>query len=330
MKNEISASSRLPFFDDFILNLQANNYSQETLYNYERDLQVLELFLNENKINFSEFGKKWLLNFKAYLSSRDRKTSANDKSKIVLNPFSINRTLSSLRMYLRYLQDNDQATSIAPNQIKLVKTIKKHPHVPEMTQLIKVLEAPMVYEENKFVAVRNSAMLEILFATGMRISELINLRKTQLDGTGKIFIRGKGKKERFVYLTPRSLSVLAHYLQLRNLMTHEYLFVPLRGRNKNDKHMPISANYLQEKIKEYRELVHINVPLSAHTFRHGFATYLAESGANPAAIQILLGHSSLETTTRYVNASDRYAEESHRKFHPLSDVDNENKKIYDK
>ena len=71
------------------------------------------------------------------------------------------------------------------------------------------------------------------------------------------------------------------------------------------------------KIKKYRELLGINVPTSAHSLRHGFATYLAEQGANPAAIQILLGHESLDTTTRYVHASDKYAESTHKKFHPL-------------
>ena len=71
------------------------------------------------------------------------------------------------------------------------------------------------------------------------------------------------------------------------------------------------------KIKTYREQLRINVPTSAHSLRHGFATYLAESGASPVAIQILLGHESLDTTTRYVNASDKFAERSHRKYHPL-------------
>ncbi|MFA6428053.1 MAG: tyrosine-type recombinase/integrase, partial [Candidatus Buchananbacteria bacterium] len=94
-------------------------------------------------------------------------------------------------------------------------------------------------------------------------------------------------------------------------------FIPLRGLNASDKNKKISTNYLQERIKHYREKLDITVPLSAHSLRHGFATYLAEGGANPAAIQILLGHESLDTTTRYVHASDKYAQETHKKFHPL-------------
>ena len=95
------------------------------------------------------------------------------------------------------------------------------------------------------------------------------------------------------------------------------LFIPYRGRNVGRLKARISPNYVQMKVKQYRERLGINVPTSPHSFRHGFATYLAEKGANPAAIQILLGHESLQTTTRYVHASDRYAEKTHRRFHPL-------------
>ena len=93
----------------------------------------------------------------------------------------------------------------------------------------------------------------------------------------------------------------------------------IKGQNISQKNKKISATYLQEKIKKYRELLGINIPISAHSLRHGFATYLAEEGASPAAIQILLGHESLDTTTRYVHASDKFAEKMHKKFHPLKD-----------
>ena len=127
---------------------------------------------------------------------------------------------------------------------------------------------------------------------------------------------GKGKKQRFVYLTPRAIEHLKLYLKTR-ADDSPHMFIPYRGLNNQDKNKKISNNYLQYKIKQYRELLGINVPVSAHSLRHGFATYLAENGANPAAIQILLGHESLDTTTRYVHASDRYAEKIHTQFHPL-------------
>jgi len=312
-------NAELPYLDDFLLNLQVNNLSQETVYNYERDLQVFQNFLQEINIDFNNADKKTILNYKAYLVSRDRKTPKSNMGKRKLASFSINRMLSALRSYLKYLIDMDYKTPISPSEIKLVKTERKHPRVSEFEEIKKLIESPTQFEKNKTIALRNRAVLETLFSTGMRISELINLRNFQIDKTGRIFIRGKGKKERFVYLTPRAQKHIKNYLEVRGESKSPYLFVPYRGKNVNLKDKKISPNYLEERVKRYRELLGLNVPISVHGVRHGFATYLAESGASPAAIQILLGHESLDTTTKYVHASDRYAERIFRKFHPLKE-----------
>lgn len=315
-QNSKNDNDSLPRLDDFLLNLQTNNYSPETVYNYERDLAVFENFLTESGINFDKITKSTILNYKAQLVSRDRKTANDLPGQKKLNSYSINRMLSSLRSYFKFLIELDYSVPVPPECIKLMKTEKKHPQVAELSELIKLIEAPGHFEKNKLVVLRNRAILEVLFSTGMRISEVTNLKKNQIDNTGRIFIMGKGKKERFVYLTQRAYEHLQNYLKTRtdNL---PYLFIPYSGLNNARKDKKISPNYLQERIKRYREYLGINVPTSAHSLRHGFATYLAEQGANPAAIQILLGHESLNTTTRYVHASDRYAEETHRRFHPL-------------
>lgn len=311
-------TARLPYLDDFILNLKANNFSEETAYNYERDLKTFERFLNDDiKKEFSKIDKTDLLRFKAYMASSDRKTAITaGRSDKRLSSYSINRVLSALRSYLKFMEDMDHKPPVSPAAVKLIKNIKKHAQVPEFTELIKIIEAPMKFEEDEQIALRNRAMLETLFATGMRISELLSLKVKQIDQTGRIYVLGKGKKQRFVYLTPRALSHLKNFMAKRN-STSDMLFVPYRGRNNQEKNKKISTNYLQFKIKKYRELLDINLPISAHTLRHGFATYLAENGANPAAIQILLGHESLDTTTRYVHASDKFAEKTHHDFHPL-------------
>ncbi|MBI4272274.1 tyrosine-type recombinase/integrase [Candidatus Uhrbacteria bacterium] len=307
----------LPHLDDFLLNIQTNNYSAETLYNYERDLKVFEIFLRDDaKIDFDNTTKNVIEQYKGFLVSRDRKTSSGEVAVKNLSAGSVNRNLSSLRRYLKYLIEMDYNVPVAPDVIRLIKTPKKHARVAEFDQLVKLIETPTIFEKNKIVAIRNRTMLEVLFATGMRISELISIDRNQIDKTGKIFVRGKGKKERFVYLTERAMHWINKYLASRH-DNHPALFIPYRGLNFRAKNARVSHNYLQMKIKQYREYLGINVPTSAHSLRHGFATYLAESGANPAAIQILLGHESLETTTRYVHASDRYAEKTHRQFHPL-------------
>lgn len=315
-KNTLS----IPHIDDYLLYLQTNNYSEETLYNYERDLSVFEHFLKLEHVAFKDVNKQVIQNYKAYLFSIDRKTANNQKTEKKLESFSTNRYLSVLRSFLKYLIEMDFEHPLSPNAIKLVRTTRKHAQVPEFEDIIALIESPTAFENDALIKLRNRAMLELLFATGMRISELIHLNRSQIDSSGKIFILGKGKKERFVYMTPRAKTHLESYLAVRHDASTS-LFIPYRGRNNQEKNKRISPNYLQYKIKQYRELLQISVPISAHTLRHGFATYLAEQGANPAAIQVLLGHESLDTTTRYVNTSDRFAQESHSKFHPLQDDD---------
>jgi len=317
----MESSTELPMFDDFLLYIKTQNYSDETVYNYERDLKTFRTFLSiglgPSPINFDSVNKQIINQYKAYLNSKDRLTSIkNNKGVAKLSSYSLNRMLSSLRSYFKYLIDMDYKIPVAPDSIKLVKTEKKHSQVAEFDDLVRLIESPERLEKNSEIGLRNRVMLEVLFSTGMRISELCKLKKTAIDGTGRIFIMGKGKKERFVYLTPRAMELLDIYLKSRkdNL---EGLFIPLRGSNSQKKDKKISTNYLQAKIKEYRQKLRINIPTSAHSLRHGFGTYLAEQGAPVAAIQVLLGHESLTTTTRYVNTSDKFAEETHRKFHPL-------------
>lgn len=311
----------IPQIDDFILNLQTNNYSPETIYNYERDLRVFEYFLSELNLDFSRVDKSTIARYKAYLVSRDRKTPIlalqQDKQ---LSSRSINRTLSSLRSFLKYLIEMDLPCPVPPEAVKLTKTERKHPRVAELHDLIRLIESPMTLEKDRKIGIRNRAMLEVLFSTGMRISELCSLNRDQIDKSGRIFITGKGRKQRFVYLTPRAQHWVEKCLAERK-DTLPSLFVPTRGKNASSTKKRISTNYLQARIKLYRQKLGINVPTSAHSLRHGFATYLAEEGASPAAIQILLGHESLDTTTRYVHPSDKFAEETHKKFHPLAEPD---------
>ncbi|TSC60878.1 MAG: site-specific recombinase XerD, partial [Parcubacteria group bacterium Gr01-1014_107] len=242
----------LPYLDDFLLYIQANNYSKETLYNYERDLKSFELFLVQEMKNvpFSDITKRVIEQYKAYLNSRDRKTADGNVTQKQLKSGSINRALSSLRRYLTFLIDMDHEAPVAPGSIKLLRMERKHPQVSELEELKRLIEAPMKFEKDKVITLRNRAALEALFASGMRISELINLRIRQIDKTGRIFIEGKGKKQRFVYLTERAKKHINNYLKERT-DDSPYLFIPKRGINARDKNKHISPNYLQMKIKEY-------------------------------------------------------------------------------
>lgn len=307
----------LPNLDDFLLHLKTDNFSNETIYNYERDLSVFDKFLVDFPTPFERLDKKVIAQYKAYLASKDRLTPVKGQKNDQLASRSLNRMLSALRSYLKWLIEMDMSCPIPPEAIRLIKTEKKHSRVAEFEDLIRLIESPLTFEPDRRIGLRNRTILELLFSTGMRISELCNLNRSDIDGSGKIFVLGKGKKERFVYLTPRAVNVLQHYL-LTRVDSLKPLFIPYGGPNASLSKRRLSTNYIQMKIKQYREKLKINVPTSAHSLRHGFATYLAEQGASPVAIQILLGHESLDTTTRYVHASDHFAEEAHRKFHPLA------------
>lgn len=305
--------------DDFFVYLQTNNYSPKTLYNYEKDLITFADFLALRKITIFNLDKKLINEFKAYLASNDRQTPVTGGiSDGLLSPASINRNLSAVRAYIRFLIDTDIKCPVSPDQFKMVKKERLHPHVADLNELIALIESPSKLETDALIAVRNRAILEVLFSTGMRISEIVSLNRRDINKSGRIFITGKGRRQRFVYLTERALEVLNNYLNLRE-DKQDALFVPTKGNTMNNAKQRLTPRYIQEKIKQYREILKIDLPISPHTLRHGFATYLAEEGASPVAIQILLGHESLNTTTRYVNASDKFAENSHHKYHPLAE-----------
>ncbi|MCA9379396.1 tyrosine-type recombinase/integrase, partial [Candidatus Dojkabacteria bacterium] len=325
----------------------------ETLENYARDLEIFGAFLSSRRIDFAKVDKLTISEYKGFLRNQNyipilhkyklgqEITDADEqKSKLTserkqalykgrLASRSVNRMLSSLRSYLNFLVDIDEPVPIPPSAIKLIKTEKKEKQVAELGELVKLIECPMEFEKQEIVQLRNRAILELIFATGMRISEVVNLDLEQIrfkEGKildDRVYILGKGKKQRFVYLTPRATIFLEEYLQARH-DDYPAMFIPTKGTRKatdNPYIIRLSQNYIQAKIAEYRRRLGIIVPTSAHSLRHGFATYLAEEGASPAAIQKLLGHESLQTTTRYVHASDKFAESAHRKFHPLADVE---------
>lgn len=372
----MSHTPSLPYKQEFLLELTNNNYSQETVANYERDLNFLESFLYKEGLKFEQIDKLAVSRYKGFLKNGEHLTALkelldhkfselarqqskemnlpeplmeshvaqvdrakssskapkiNFKNNPGLSSRSVNRMLSSLRGYLKFLIDIDQPVPVPPDAIKMLKTERKESQVAEIDDLIKLIESPEEFETKPAVKARNRAILELLFSTGMRISELVNLNREHLNLyaessdfgiAGKLYIKGKGKKSRFVYLTERCKYWLDRYLQLRS-DNYPALFIPYRG-GRAGTHDPqtvrLSTNYIQERIVNYRRRLGVVVPTSAHSLRHGFATYLAEEGANPAAIQRLLGHESLQTTTRYVHASDKFAETTHRQYHPLQEV----------
>ena len=250
-----------------------------------------------------------------------------------LSSKTINRMLSSLRKYLKYLIINDLECPIPPDKVEFVKREKTQIQLADYEDIIKLIESPSEFEVKDIVKKRNRAFLELLFSTGMRISEACNLNLDQLGyrdkSTGffiindKLFIMGKGKKQRFVYLTPRSQHFLTEYLNMRS-DDLPAVFIPTKGTRtqiEDTFKIRVSNNYFLLRIIQYRKRLGINVKTSAHSLRHAFATFMAEKGANVVALQNLLGHESLSTTTRYLHTSEKLAQDTHREFHPLNNID---------
>jgi len=307
------------------------------------------------------------------MTTRPRNSSKKDSG---LDPNSINRMLSALRSFLKFRIEWDLDIPMPPDAIGMMKAEKRIKKVASKEELIKLIECPMEFEKDEKVALRNRCMLEMLFATGMRISELMSLDLKDINAEGKLYILGKGKKERTAFMTKRSLLWLNNYLKIRlrfanaeekkkelesftteretsegdeenektsNLNLEMFddsfkfikivesyrksgylekfespaLFIPFSGGRDGRHSNRLSTNYFQEKIAQYRRKLGIQIPTSAHSLRHGFATYLAEDGASPVALQVLLGHSSLNTTTKYVHASEKFAEDTVKEHHPL-------------
>lgn len=340
----------LPYMREYILSLKNDNYSKQTLDNYSRDLEIFSAFLFYIETPFEQLTKIDIIEYKGFLRDQNyipilhafqkgeeltqeiiqkSKSEISEKKKALykgqLSDNSVNRMLSALRSYLTFLEDIDKEPPIPANAVKMIKAEKKEKQVAEFEELVKLLEFPTEFENDPIVSARNRAILELIFSTGMRISEVVSLDREMIRienkmlADNKIYVMGKGKKQRFVYLTDRAIHFMNEYLKFRS---DEYpaMFIPTKGTRKateNPYIVRLSANYIQMKIADYRRRLGIIVPTSAHSLRHGFATYLAEEGANPAAIQRLLGHSSLQTTSRYVHASDKFAEQAHRENHPL-------------
>ncbi|MEI6887053.1 MAG: tyrosine-type recombinase/integrase [bacterium] len=318
--------------EEFFNSLLSNNYSEKTLSSYKRDINAFERFLVLNKLDFMTINRLTINNFKAILMGPGHLQLFEDEvngtvrvhtisnSKPGLSSKSVNRMLSALRSYLRFLVINDLESPLPPDKIDFVKKEKKVSLLADEADIFRLVEYPTIFEKDEFIKCRNRLFLELLFSTGMRISEACSLNMDQIGymdkASGKfivndkIYISGKGKKQRYIYILPRCKEHIEKYLEVRN-SDLPALFLPKTGTRKVLKEplsIRVSNNYFQMKIVQYRRLLGINVRTSAHSLRHGFATFLAEKGANVVALQTLLGHESLTTTTKYLHSSDKLAE----------------------
>lgn len=309
----------LPHIDDFLQDLRANNYSVNTVRNYEQYLAAFGRFLDENDIPFDKISKQTVVSYKAYLASggRNRATLGND-IETQLAPCTINYKLAGLRVYLRYLIDIDYPCPLAPETVKNLKALPKRPQLPQFEDLVRLIETPR--HDANIIERRDKAILETLFNTGLKVSELVSLNREQVDLERKrLDLKGKGEKMRTVFLSDTTVRWIGYYLQSRRDHFHP-LFIRYSGSvdaRKSGEGMRLTVRSIQNIVGGYARRCGLAITATPETLRHCFATYVVGQGANPVPVRVLFGHES-SNTTRYVHASDKYAQETHRKYHPLA------------
>jgi site-specific recombinase XerD len=300
----------LPHIDDFLMNLQANHYSALTVRNYKGYLEVFDHFLNESNVHFDRINKKTITAYKAYLASRGLKTAKqSNHSDKPLARCTINYKLIGLRVYLRYLISIDYPCPLAPESVENLKIAQKQPQLPKLEELIRLIEAPS--PERNTLELRDKAILETLFNTGLKVSELVSLNHEQVDLERKRFgLKGKGGKIRIVFLPDTAAQWIGRYLQARKDHFNP-LFIRHSGKldaRKSGEKMRLTPRSIQRIVIRYAKRCGLSIKATPETLRHCFATYLIEESANPTPLQFLFGHESLVGITHYVHASDKYAE----------------------
>lgn len=275
--------------------------SNNTEMSYRRDLQKVRHFMLEEKTiyNISEVTVEDLKDYISYLEGRNFKAA------------TVSRNIASIKAFYQYMYHEKIISNDISQSLKAPKIEKKIPAVLSMEEVILLLEQPRC---NSFKEIRDKAMLELLYATGIRVTELITLKLSDLNlQMGFIICRDKNK-ERMIPFGAEARKAMIRYLeQARGNMvdnpSSEYLFANCSGH-------PMSRQGFWKLIKFYAKKAGITADITPHTLRHSFAAHLVENGADLKSVQEMLGHSDISTTQVYVNMNHNRIREVYAKAHP--------------
>jgi len=233
---------------------------------------------------------------------------------------TIARKLATLRSFYKFLVKRNYIASNPVAPIRTPKQEKKLPRFLEYEQIKKLLETPPM---DNWLGARDRAILETLYSTGMRVSELVALNMDDIDFLGEVVhIRGKGKKERIAPISSSALQTIQHYIEFRNKRAQsnsnfdsKVLFVNKHGKR-------LSTRSVRRKMDKYLKMAGLDPSISPHTLRHSFATHMLNNGADLRSVQELLGHQSLSTTQIYTHLTTRKLKEDYDKAHPRDQLEN--------
>ena len=227
---------------------------------------------------------------------------------------TVARKLATLRSFYKFLIKRERVTSNPVAPVRTPKQEKKLPKFLEYDEIRRLLETPPM--EN-WLGARDRAIMETLYSTGIRVSELVSLNMDDVDFLGEVVhVKGKGKKERIAPISSSALRVIQHYMEFRNKRAQsnanfdsKVLFVNKHGRR-------LSTRSVRRKMDKYLKMAGLDPTISPHTLRHSFATHMLNNGADLRSVQELLGHQSLSTTQIYTHLGTTRLKEVYETTHP--------------
>lgn len=297
-KLPVSQNQLLQTFQEYLS--VEKGLSDNSIYSYGYDLNKFAIFLEKEHINFLEVKANDIMRFLE--EERERKISAK----------TLAREVVAIRQFYKYLRDEKRLDSNPTEKIEtpeVARTIPDYLTQAEIDELFRNIKEDNLYE------LRDKCIFELLYSSGLRISEACNLKMTDIDMENMtITVEGKGGRQRLVPFGEKSLEILKKYLvesrtEILKKRTCEFVFVSKKGSYINRKSVWRLLNHYIKRTK-------IKKKVTPHTLRHSFATHLLENHADLKSVQELLGHIDISTTQIYTHMANKTLKEVHKKFHP--------------
>ena len=288
---------QLKFFFNFLEN--DKKLSKNTLESYKRDLKQFREYLEEHGIHYNRVKEEDVQNYIQELQDKGKK------------PSSISRCIASIRSFFQFILKNKKIKVDPTANIQSPKIEKRTPNVLTSKEVELLLKQPDTVD---LKGVRDKAMLEFAYATGMRVTEIISLNIDDVNLEEAYVICKNGNKQRIIPLGSMSLKALKAYIEeargvLIKSEDEKALFVNINGGR-------LTRQGFWKIIKYYKEQAHITKDITPHVLRHSFATHLLQNGADLKAIQTMLGHSDISSTQVYMQFQDEGLKNEYRKAHP--------------
>ena len=284
-------------------------FSEHTIRAYKTDLNQFTVFLGTRNdcADILEIDKETIRYYLIFLD-QTRKTTK-----------TIARKIASLKSFYKFLTQQGIISVNPLSNVRTPRVPKTLPHLLNQNEILKLMSLPDI---SKFKGIRDQSILELFYSTGIRISELVNIKLSDLRlESGTILIHGKGGKDRIVVLGDRAVYALKQYIAAmktkKNAHSSKYLFPSqIHRKNENITDRPIGIKTVYNIVRKYVNVVSEDEKLSPHSLRHSFATHLLENGADLMAVKDMLGHSSLSSTQVYTHIQKRRLKKIYQQAHP--------------